>query len=187
MVLLLLYPFQWFQKLLNVFPFRWYILHTFMDSFYGCYKNGTEPGTCDCRWFVSLFYIVRFLGFLIGLFTLNAMYYVIASMCLVLFAILMINIRPFKSDLHHYSDINIIFVLLLASWFVFVTGINITSYKSHDVMWIFFVFSLTFGILPLHYISAIILYWIFKHRKFGFELIRRMRALRQGYDWWTLE
>ena len=157
-----------------------------MDSFYGCYKNGTEPGTCDYRWFVSLFYIVRFPGFLIGLFTLNTMYYVIASMCLVLFAILMINIRPFKSDLCHYTDINIIFILFLASFYVLVTGINIASVKSHDMMWIFYLFSLAFLVLPLLYIS-VILYWIFKHRKFGLELIRRMRALRQGYDWWTLE
>ena len=186
-VLLLLYPFQWFQKLLNVIPFRWYILHTFMDSFYGCYKNGTEPGTHDCRWFASLFYIVRILMFLIGVFTLNAMYYIMGSMCLVLFATLMIIIRPFKSDLNHYTDINVIFILLLALWYVTVTGIDIVSVRKHEIIWIFYVFTLTFGILPLLYISVIVLYWIFKHRKFGFELIRRMHALRQGYDWWTLE
>ena len=182
-VLLLLYPFQWFQKLLNIFPFRWYILHTFMDSFYGCYKNGTEAGTRDCRWFASLFYIVRILGFLIGLFTLNSMYYITGSMCLVLFAILMINIRPFKTDFSHYTDINAVFIILLASWTVTVTGIDIASFKSQDMFRIFYIFSLTFGILPLLYISVIILYWIFKHRKFVFELIQRMCALRRGYDW----
>ena len=41
-LLLTLYPFRWFQKLL---PGHWYILHTFMDSFQGCYKDGMEPGT----------------------------------------------------------------------------------------------------------------------------------------------
>ena len=182
-VLLLLYPFRWFQKLLNVFPFRWYILHTFMDSFYGCYKNGTELGTRDCRWFVSLFYIVRILGFLIGLFTLNAMYYIIGSVLLVLFAILMMNIRPFKSDLSHYTDINVIFILLLASWYVIVTGIDIASVKNHDMTWIFYLLTLAFLVLPLTYALVIVLYWIFKHRKFGFELIRGMCAFRRGYDW----
>ena len=186
-VLLLLYPFRWFQKLLNAFPFRWYILHTFMDSFYGCYKNGTEPGTHDCRWFVSLFYIVRILIFLIGLFTLNSMYYIMGSMCLVSFAILMINICPFKTNFSHYTDINVIFIILLASCYVTVVGINDASFRSHDMIWIIYVLALTFGILPLLFISVIILYWIFKHRKFGFELIQRMCALRQGYDWWTLE
>ena len=187
MVLLLLYPFQWFQKLLNIFPFRWYILHTFMDSFYGCYKNGTEPGTRDCRWFVSLFYIVRILGFLIAVFTLNSMFFMFGSMCFVLFAILMINIRPFKTDFNHYTDINAIFIILLASFYVIVVGINTANFKCLDMILIFSFLSLIFGILPLLYISVIVLYWIFKHRKFGFELLRRIRALRQGYDWWTLE
>ena len=186
-MLLLLYPLQWFQKLLNILPIRWYILHTFMDSFYGCYKNGTEPGTCDCRWFVSLFYIVRILIFFVALITFNTMFYIISLMCLVSFAILTMSIRPFKTDFSHYTDINVIFIIYLASWYLTVTGIDIASFRSHDMIWIFYVFTLIFSILPLLYISVIILYWIFKHRKFGFELIRRMRALRQGYDWWTLE
>ena len=186
-LLLLLYPFQWFQKLLNLFPFRWYILHTFMDSFYGCYKNGTELGTRDCRWFVSLFYIVRILGLIIGLFTFNMMFFIFGSMCLVLFAILMMNIRPFKTDFSHYTDINVIFIILLASCYVTMAGIDIASFRNHDMIWIFNVITLTFGILPLLFILVIILYQIFKHRKFGFELIRRMHALRHGYDWWTLE
>ena len=59
-LLLVLYPFRCFQKLLNLFPFRWYILHTFVDSFYGSYKDGTQPGTRDCRWFASLFILSRF-------------------------------------------------------------------------------------------------------------------------------
>ena len=44
MLLLILYPFRCFQKFLNLFPIRWYILHTFVDSFYGSYKDGTQPG-----------------------------------------------------------------------------------------------------------------------------------------------
>ena len=158
-----------------------------MDSFYGCYKNGTEPGTSDCRWFASLFYILRILMFFIALFTLNSMYYIIGSMCLVLFAILMINIHPFKTCLSHHTDINVIFILFFASWYVTVTGIDIASIRKHEMTWIFYVFTLTFGILPLLYISVIVLYWIYKRRRFGFELIRRMCALRLGYDWWTLE
>ena len=60
-LLLVLYPFRCFQKLLNLFPFRWYILHTFVEAFYGSYKDGTQPGTCDCRWFASLFILSRFI------------------------------------------------------------------------------------------------------------------------------
>ena len=56
-LILMLYPFRWFQKILNVLSVRWHVLHTFMDSFLGCYKDGTESGTRDCRWFASLLLI----------------------------------------------------------------------------------------------------------------------------------
>ena len=42
---LILYPFRSFQKFLNLFPIRWYILRTVVESFYGSYKDGTQPGT----------------------------------------------------------------------------------------------------------------------------------------------
>ena len=186
-VLLILYPFRWFQKLLNIFPFRWYILHTFMDSFYGCYKNGTQPGTRDCRWFASLFYILRFLFFIIALFTLNSMFFIFCSMCLILFAILLLNIDPFKADLSRYSDINIFFILLLASWCVSMTGVNIAILLQYDAMFVYFILAGIFGVLPIFYVPAIITYWMFSHRKFAFEFVRRIQALRQGCDWWSLE
>ena len=48
--ILLLYPFSLCQKCLIMLPQRWKImLYVFMDSFQGCYKDGTEPGTRDCR------------------------------------------------------------------------------------------------------------------------------------------
>ena len=53
-LVLTLYPFQFFHKFLSLFPLRWHFLHAFVDSFQGCYKDGTEPGTVDCRWFAQL-------------------------------------------------------------------------------------------------------------------------------------
>ena len=114
-ILLTLYPFRWFQKFLNLFPVRWYILHTFMDSFQGCYKDGTQPGTRDCRWFSSLFFIVRFLIILIGLITLNLLFYPLASMVLVIFVILLISFDPFKE--RRYTVTNAVFFSSLCSLF----------------------------------------------------------------------
>ena len=45
-IIFIVYPFQFFQKFLSYFPFNWHFLHAFVDSFQGCYKDGTEPGTC---------------------------------------------------------------------------------------------------------------------------------------------
>ena len=66
-LVLLLYPFACFQKVLNTLPIRQHVLHTFMDSFLGCYKDGTQPDTRDCRWFAALLFSSRcFLYWLIG-------------------------------------------------------------------------------------------------------------------------
>jgi hypothetical protein len=62
--ILALYPFAFFQKFLNLFPVRWYVLHTFVDAFQGCYKDGTEPGTRDFRWFSAVYLSFRCVAFL---------------------------------------------------------------------------------------------------------------------------
>ena len=113
-LLLILYPFRWFQRLLSFFPFRWYILHTFMDSFYGCYKDGTQPGTRDCRWFASLFFLVRFILYVIVPFAPDIMIFPYTAMLLVMFTVLLINVQPYRPSVGHYSTINAIFILLLA-------------------------------------------------------------------------
>ena len=186
-LILLLYPCNWFQRLLNVFPVNWQVLHTFVDSFQGCYKDGTGAETRDYRWFSSFFFIIRIVAFMVGIITTTSMYFVLSSMLMVLFVILLINIQPFKTNLSHYSNISAAFFLLLFSWYISVIGIDMASFMKHDAIWPFYILCVAFGFLPALYGFAIILYWIFSQRKFGFELIRRVRAFRQGYDWWALE
>ena len=187
-LILILYPYSCFQKLLNMFPFRWYILHTFVDSFHGCYKNGTEPGTRDCRWFASFFFIMRFSLFFVAGITFTSVYFIIISVVLVIFIILLVNVEPFKENLSRYSGINAVCFLLLAMWHVSIIGIDIASVHSEqDAIEFFLVFMVIICCLSILCVSAIILYWIFRCRKFGFKLIRKVCALRQGYDWWTLE
>ena len=64
MVVMFLYQFHWFQNILFHLPIKHHILDTFMDTFQGCYKNGMEPGTRDCRWFSAMYLLVRMLVFL---------------------------------------------------------------------------------------------------------------------------
>ena len=60
-LLILVYPLKKFQKCLRRSRFRLQALHTFMDAFQGCYKNGTDGGR-DCRYFAALYFFV-ILGF----------------------------------------------------------------------------------------------------------------------------
>ena len=169
-VLLILYPFDWFQKLLNLFPGRWYILHTFMDSFQGCFKDGTELGTRDFRWFASVFFVLRLVAMLAGAFVQTSMFFPITCMLVVGAIVLLLVVQPFK--VNHHTYITAMFLLLLAMWYVLIVNVRqpVLLYCACIV-----------GILPLLYISALVLHWMYTHKKFGFQIIGTLRAWKQGY------
>ena len=181
-LLLILYPFCWFQKFLNLFPFRWYILHTFMDTFQGCYKDGTEPGTRDCRWFASVYFIVRLSAATLAAITLNVVFFHFTSMLLALLAILFITIQPFKSNIAHYSYINAMFISLLALFYVSLLGYQAAQLKQPRLVLPFLIVGALTTVLTLLYISAIIIKWMYSQRKFGKLFIKRIYAWRHGYD-----
>ena len=59
LLLLLLYPMRSFQRCLGYCTrIRWQFLHTFTDTFQGCYKNGTNS-TRDYRYFAGLYLLFR--------------------------------------------------------------------------------------------------------------------------------
>ena len=177
-LILMLYPFNWFQKFLNIFPFRWNVLHTFMDSFQGCYKDGTEVGTRDYRWFASTFFIARFLMLVVGAISLDSSFFPIASILYALLAAALIGIQPFKTSTSHYTAINAIFVLLISLLYVSLTGMIKADINMPRLSKCFAFVALISAILPLLYISVIILHWMYSHRKFGLQLIQQFYTRR---------
>ena len=178
-LVLMLYPFRWFQKILNVLPVRWHVMHTFMDSFH---KDGTEPGTQDCRWFVSFFFIVRCILFITSIVITGSSFFPIGSIILAIFALLLIVVQPFKAKFSHYSTINAVYLILLSLVYVVITGIELASTKFQNFTWIFYAILSATGILPLLYVSLITLKWIIHHRKFGLEVFKRWQATIHGYE-----
>ena len=94
-ITLVLYPFRLFQKFLSLIPINWHFLHAFVDSFQGCYKDGTEPKTLDCRWFSGSMLLIR----LMFSSTFSAIYFIYTLIVLLLLLIAFINIQPFKPRL----------------------------------------------------------------------------------------
>ena len=177
-LLFILYPLRCFQKFLNLLPARWHILHTFMDSFLGCYKDGTEPGTRDWRAFMSIFILCR----CALAFTVNSMYFVLGSIALTLISFSFLFFQPFKVKFHHYSRITAIFILLLALYYVAVLGMDLSSIKLHAMTSFFVMTIILLWSLPLLYISFLSIQWMLARRKFGVELYRRWQAKRHGYQ-----
>ena len=178
-LLLVLYPFRCFQKLLNLFPFRWYILHTFVDSFYGSYKDGTQPGTRDCRWFASLFILSRFSIMLVGAVTKDSIYISYTTMVLAAVALLFITFQPFKQSTSYLTTINALFLLLLAVWYACYLGSMQSLLAAITLPYLFV--AVVSAILPLLYISAIVLHWMYGQKKFGTDVITKLRAWKSGY------
>ena len=92
----MLYPFQFFKKILTFFSINWYSLRIYVDSFQGCYKDGTEPGTFDCRWFSALMLLTRSFYFVIYALTLSMMSFAYVLILIATILILIINIQPYK-------------------------------------------------------------------------------------------
>ena len=176
-VILTVYPFKWFQRFLNLFPVRWYILHTFVDAFQGAYKDGTEPGTRDCRWFSSTLFTARYIMILIGVSTYDSTYYPLAAIVLVITMILLVWFQPFKQNTSHLTNITIAFMFFLALVHVAALGTSLSQERSTFMAIIFVILA-----LPLIYISAIVLHWFYKNKMFGVRVVSRLQGRRDGYE-----
>ena len=64
-MILTLYPFRLFRKFLSKCQLDGLVLNTFVEKFYGCYRNGLDGGR-DMRSFAGLYFIVRPLVFIAG-------------------------------------------------------------------------------------------------------------------------
>ena len=86
-MILIVYTFQCFHKFLSSLQMRLNFLHTFVDPFQGCFKDGTEPGVYDCRWFSVVRLLIRVACFFLYALTLGSMYFVYATVILIMVAI----------------------------------------------------------------------------------------------------
>ena len=102
-LLLCLYPCRWFQKLLNSYHLRSQALHTFMDAFQGCYKDGTN-GTRDCRYFAAIYLIARVAVYLSMMYSLTANNSILVG-SLVIVIVLLSGFSPYKEKLCNHLDI----------------------------------------------------------------------------------
>ena len=163
-VIFILYPCQFFQKFLSLFPINWHFLHAFVDSFQGCYKDGTEPETFDCRWFSVPMLLVWPLLIIVYSLTLSTMFFTYSLMVIVILLIAMINIQPLKTIGTQYPLVDLIFISLLCLFGITIMGrgVFIQYSASHAIL---LLAELTASIIPLVYMSFLIGSWLFSKIK----------------------
>ena len=174
-LLLLAYPFKIFHKFLTCCTCNRCQLggrtQLFLYTFYGCYKDGTDPGTRDWRCFAGLYFVLRIIFVVTGHVTYffyphwglqYTLQQLVCTVGLLLFALA----RPYKNDFYNGVDIAIfgIFACINAvSNFNFYLGDN---YKPSP--WIFGIVYLLIW-CPLIYM----LLYLFNHFRKSYDLFSR--------------
>ena len=122
-LLLCVYPCRCFQMVLNRYHLSSQSLHTFMDTFQGGFKDGTN-GTRDCRYFAAVYLIVRmalYISLGISIVTFNI---TMINGVLLLFGVLLVMFQPYKKSLHNKIDISIVFTMMVIFSSVWLFEVN---------------------------------------------------------------
>ena len=178
-VLLFLYPFKCFQQFLSCTKLRSRVLYTFIDSFQGCYKDGTEPGTRDCRYFSALVFLMRILLLIFYSITLNGYFYAGGTISLIALSILYIIFKPYKAKFGVYNVVEASMLLVLAMLYAATLCSEIALIKSPGFtlfsLWLFFFI----GALPLGYITVIASHFLITKSRSGRMCLERLRNIGQ--------
>ena len=157
LLLLIVYPCRCFHRCTQHCGFTCNILHTFMDAFQGCYKDGTN-GTRDCRYFPIVYFILRILMLLTYTITLSAFYYPLSAVMLMAAALLVAIVHPYKKAFYNAFDTYLL--ISSAAAYIFVLLTDIVSKTERILLVTIEAGIVMLAIIPPLYIIVYILYWI---------------------------
>ena len=103
MLLLFLYPCSCFQACLNRTGCSCQPLHTFMDTFQGHYKNGTNA-TRDLRFFSGLYLLLRVVVYASTVVTYQLSSYAYTTVIIAMLALSVALARPYKKNIYNIID-----------------------------------------------------------------------------------
>ena len=126
MLLLFLYPCPCFQACLNRTGCSCQPLHTFMDTFQGHYKNGTNA-TRDLRFFSGLYLLLRVVVYASTVVTHQIASYAYTTAIIAVLAASVALARPYKKHMY-----NIVDTCLLLTTAVLYTALVPLSYRQSD-------------------------------------------------------
>ena len=174
LIFTLIHPLNCFKGQLS----KWPALRICLDSFQGCYKDGTE-GTCDCRFFSSLYLIIRIALFMLYCFTKNTTFYPIASMLLLCLVSLITLFQPFKVQFKVYNSIHALLIMNISFLCGTIAIISTASLMaSYVIAKIVLIISIISSLFPVIYISCLVLKWFYTLRLFQQYCARHCSFIR---------
>ena len=152
-VLLLLYPMQWFQKCLNKCHLNSPGLQIFMQCFQGYYRDRTDGGR-ECRYFAAVYPAFRIVTYFMYGASLSTMFYVAFILLCSIVTVMIVIIHPYKKPYEFYNKLDIVMMLSLTvfilGFVLFLLAFDIRQISPVSGLYFSSVFSLT----PLLYFTV---------------------------------
>ena len=150
LVLLLLYPMQWFQKCLNRCGLNSPGLQMFMQCFQGYYRDRTDGGM-ECRYFAAVYPACRIAAYVMGSTLLGSIF---SLAYIVIFATVIITIvfvSPYKQPYKRYNKLDVAMISSFGAILVGYLFIFDSSYIS--TIFVGYTFCVLFSLAPLLYFT----------------------------------
>ena len=161
--LLLLYPCGFCQKCLSFTCLNWHALRFLMDSFQGCYKNGTN-GVRDYRSFAAVFLFARIaicLEYAVTFFEYHAAVQITCTILAVVIAV----VHPYNKQNAIFNHLDPLMIFFLIPWISIFHGTCQAAGKHHVFQHVNLPMCYFVLVLPILLITTYWLRSIFKKRR----------------------
>lgn len=160
-------------------------LQAFMDAFLGCYKDGTEPGTYNCRFVAALNLLMRVCFYLSYTIVLGHHYFLFTISLSLIYAVFIALLRPYKSQHAAQNVIEPLFLMLFCLLQVAIFGVVFFQTERRNWLGSMNAFILIISVTPLVYVTCLVLHWVSKielvrkAKERAFSLVRKGSAARE--------
>ena len=183
LLLLIVYQCRCFHRCTQHCGFTCNILHTFMDAFQGCYKDGTN-GTRDCRYFPIVYLILRILVVVAYVITRSDVFYQVAGVLWIITAFLVSMVRPYKVDV--YTTFDTFLLTCSAAGYMLTLLADIGSADETILVKTSAIAISVLVMTPLLYIMARVIHWFLGQTRIA-AFLGKLRAMLSNQETPSLE
>ena len=171
-IVLIFYQATFFQKCLTRCKMNTQVLRTFVETFQGCYKDGTN-GTRDCRYFAGLYFILRMAVVL----SFSTVPLVIIGSALLYWctALLFALLQPYKVHLYNVVDA-VIFALMGTIYILIMLIVIKILYTGHTSTSLLILIDVLYS-LPLLYFVLFTVCWLINRKTSCIQKLKRYKLL----------
>ena len=171
-IVLIFYQATFFQKCLTQCKMNTQFLRTFVETFQGCYKDGTN-GTRDCRYFAGLYFILRITVVLS--FATVPLAIIGSALLYWCTALLFALVQPYK--VHLYNVVDAVIFALMGTIFILITLIVINIQDTgHTSTSLLILIDVLYS-LPLLYFVLFTVCWLINRKTSCIQKIKSHKLL----------